>query len=512
MNWEELVKVALIGTDRSNLSEVTTKQLSGLGIDTSKEATQIILEGATLFSLMEKTGSFPKPWDKAIPSKAPAEKGTPCSKKSRNHLKLILRGNYPDLLPEFISHLVKNKKLLPLDLLPELLDESLSDHELWKELQDAIGQRGNWLIHQNPTWQKLSFVPDISLWETGKRDQRLQLLRYLREQNSKDAVSLIQSTWEQDDLQSKAKFVKALQINASKSDEPFLEHCLSNSRKEIRKAAAKVLAGIPDSKLCKRMFDQVVDLIDFRPSSAKKKEKLKIKLPDELTDNMIMDGIDPSSRWYKGGVKASRLGQMIATIPPQYWEDHFNKTSGEALKLFVKSEWSELSLQAISESTITYKNEAWAEEILLFWLDNFHKARWQHFNPIQLFNVLSPAVFNKIALININKKNSLVDEDEPLSLLLRSVHLPWQPTLSKTFIQIMQKWIAGETSKYWNGWHLRPILKKAALYTEPKLFDQLVKGWSSQAPAWNSWRKEIESFLSVLKFRKDMIETLEIQS
>jgi hypothetical protein len=511
MSWDELVKVALIGTDRSNLSEATKKELSDLGIDTSKEATFTVLEGAALLSLMQKTGGFPKSWDKPIPEKSPEEKGVQCSKKSRNHLKLILKGTFSELLPEFVSHLAKNDKLLPLDYLPELLDQSLRNKELWKALKRVIGKRGHWLIGQNQEWQTLSFQPDPAIWEIGTREQRVQLLLYIREQKSAKAIPLIQSTWAQDDLQTKARFVQALEINPSKADEYFLEECLTNSRKEIRTPAAKILSSIPESRLCQRIFEQTAALMEYKPATLPSKEKLIIKLPEELTDDMLRDGIDPSSRWLKGGVKASRLGQMISIIPPLLWEQYFEKNAGEVLQLFVKSEWSELILQAVTEAGILHKNIIWAEEILIYWLEKFEKENWQYFKPIGLINVISPQVFNKVALLHINKKNSLADEESPLSLLLSNVNLPWQDALSIAFINFMQKSIAGESTHYWNGWHLRPILKKAAMYTNPELFDLLAKGWSSHSYAWNSWEKEVDSFLSVLKFRKDLIQELEVK-
>ena len=512
MSWDELVKVALIGTDRSNLSEASKMELSELGIDTSKELTTTILEGAALLSLMQKTGGFPKSWTKPIPKKSPKETGTQCSKKSRNHLKLILKGVYGDLLSEFIIHLVKNKKLIPLDYIPDLLDQSLTNKEIWEVLKTAIGQRGYWLIEQNPNWQPLSYQPDLSIWEIGTKEQRLQLLFYIREQNPDEAIPLIQSTWDQDDLISKAQFVQALEKSASQADEVFLEECLNNSRKEIRKPAAKILAGIQESQLCKRFFDQTISLMEYHPTTTSKKENLIIKLPEELTDDMIRDGIDPSSKWFLGGAKASRLGQMIAVIPPHFWEQHFEKNTREVLQLFVKSDWSELILQAVTESAVLHKNLNWAEEILIYWMENFQNESWQYFNPISLFNIITPSVFNKIALLHINEKNSLVDEESPLSILLSNINLPWKNDLSIAFINAMQSWIAGETSHYWSGWHLRPILKKAAMYTNPELFDQLAKGWSAHSYAWNSWEKEVDSFLSVLKFRKDMIQELGINS
>jgi hypothetical protein len=508
MIWDEIVKVALIGTDRSNLSTAVQESLKQQGVDISKGPTKMLLDGAALYAQLQRSGSYPKPWAGALPDKASNESGTTCSRKSRSHLQLILKGEYLDLLPEFVYHLVKHKKLLPLDLLPSLLDQSKSNNDLWKVLRHAIGERGRWLIQQNPEWQALLFDPQIVDWETGTRDERFALLRYHREHDPAKAREYIQTTWQQDDLKSREQFLKILKTKASKYDEDFLENCLDDRRKEIRKTAASVLTHIPYSKRTDRIFNRLVDQMILNEKVGGKKEKIKIQLPEELSPSLIRDGIDPASRWFKGGVKASRFGQMIAIIPPKRWEVHFEKSATDTLHLFVKTEWSELLLQAVTEATVTHRDMEWAEAILLFWLDNYSKVRWQYFNPIQLFANIDEKVFNKVALIHIQQKSALLDEESPLSLLLRNVNLPWQDLLSTTFIQSMQGWIAGETSHYWSGWHLRPILKKAAIYSNPQLFEQLVKGWSSHSYAWNSWEKEVERFLSVLKFRKDMIEEL----
>ncbi len=508
MIWDEIVKAALIGTDRSKLPQAVQESLRKKGIDTTKEPTQVLLDAAALYAHLHKSGSYPTPWNKALPKKAPAESGSPCSKKSRSHLKLILKGEYLDILPEFIMHLVDHQKLLPLDLLPDLFDQCKNNRELWITLKDAVGSRGHWLIQQNAAWKDLAFDPTLVDWETGTRDERIALLEYLRENDPAKSRELLLSTWKQDDLKSRERFVKTLRINTTEYDEEFLEDKLDDRRKEIRIAAASVLTLIPGSKRTDRIFQRLINSMSYQAKDNGKKEKLKIQLPEELSPELIRDGIDPASRWFKGGVKASRLGQMLAIVPPKKWEDYFSKDAPAVLNMFVKTEWSELLLQAITEATITHKDMEWAEAILLFWLENFSKARWQYFNPIQLIASIDEKVFNKVALIHIKQKNVLLDEESPLSLLLRSVNLPWQDLLSKSFIQAMQAWIAGETSHYWSGWHLRPILKKAAIYTNPKLFDHLVKGWSSHSYAWNSWEKEVERFLSILKFRKDMIEEL----
>ena len=60
MHWNELVKLALLGTDRSSLSPAMKAELQGYGIDTDKEITEVILESAALYAPLQKAGYEPR--------------------------------------------------------------------------------------------------------------------------------------------------------------------------------------------------------------------------------------------------------------------------------------------------------------------------------------------------------------------------------------------------------------------------------------------------------------------
>ena len=66
MHWNELVKLALLGTDRSSLSPAMKAELQGYGIDTDKEITEVILESAALYAPLQKAGYEPKIWEQAL--------------------------------------------------------------------------------------------------------------------------------------------------------------------------------------------------------------------------------------------------------------------------------------------------------------------------------------------------------------------------------------------------------------------------------------------------------------
>ncbi|MEM6964209.1 MAG: DUF5691 domain-containing protein, partial [Bacteroidota bacterium] len=180
MTWPSLIKTALIGTDRSELPEETLIELKKYGIDIDANSAKVLLEGATIFAQMRKAGFQTKKWEGEIPLPALDDGAKICSKKSSDHLTMILNGTYDQALDEFIQHLIQNKKSLPPELLPELFEKCKSDQVLWEKLRFAIGERGHWLMEQNEDWHFLIGKAEHVAWEDGTKRERIALLQHLR--------------------------------------------------------------------------------------------------------------------------------------------------------------------------------------------------------------------------------------------------------------------------------------------------------------------------------------------
>jgi len=264
MIWKNLIKTAINGTDRTELSESTLAELKKLGVNIDDKPANVLLEGATLYAQMRKAGFQPQKWEGEIPLPAPKDKTKICSKKSSDHLAMILTGSYTEALDEFIQHLIENKKTLPPELLPELLEKCRNDKTLWKKLRFAIGERGHWLIEQNPDWQFLIGKEDHVEWENGTKQERIALLQHLRATQPDEALEHIESTWEEDDWQHQVDYLKTLEKNISLADEPFLEKCLDAKRKNIRRTAALLLEKIEGSELMNRMWERLQNLIKLK--------------------------------------------------------------------------------------------------------------------------------------------------------------------------------------------------------------------------------------------------------
>ncbi|MEM1122497.1 MAG: DUF5691 domain-containing protein, partial [Bacteroidota bacterium] len=309
MLWEELVKLALLGTDRSTLSPDVKAQLQAYGIDTDKEITEVVLESAALQAPLQKAGFQPIKWEGEDLAKSSEEELANCSPKSANHLNLILNGRYPFALTEFVQTIADHRKYLPHELLPELLDKCIKDETLWEKLRPIIGSRGNWLIQLNPTWQPLAMTVSEEKWELGTKEERVAMLKMLRQQAPTEGLQLLLSTWAEDGLSEKVALLKCLAVSLSDMDEVFLEECLDFPRKEIRDNAAKLLGQLPNSQLQQRIFAYLKDAITIGKENGQ--EKPQIILPALADKALIRDGINPKKKWKRGSATTGMLYQLV---------------------------------------------------------------------------------------------------------------------------------------------------------------------------------------------------------
>ena len=502
MVWKDIVKIALIGTERGQMSDSLKKELESFGINTNADSAEIILKASALLSKMKRAGYQPIKNTTVVAAPASAENQAICNKKSVRYLMLILSGNYKEALPEFLSVLAETGKRLPEEVLPDVLEMGKKKQEQWNLLRKIIGERGEWLVRQNPDWQYIIFNTDIEKWETGTKPERLALLRHWRTAEPQKAVEMLEATWKFENINDKLDFLKILNINLSISDEAFLEKSLDAKRKEERKLAAKLLSKLPESQLVQRMYARIEPLLTIQ------KKQLHVQLPNEINEAAQRDGIDIRTQWIRGGVKASRLGQMLAIIPPQMLETHFDRTPQKVLELYWKSDWRELLFQSVLESTAIHNNQFWTDTIFTFWHEKARKEDLSDFiNLTPLLGNISENLFNKIGMMGLSNANTLLEEGHPVIQLLKLSPHKWQPQLTKVFIIGLQSWMTSATA-YWSGWHYKAILKKAAYCSDPSLVSQLEMNWPRNQRIWGFWEKEVEEFLNVLRFRKEMLEEL----
>lgn len=502
MIWQEIVKTALLGTERSHLPNSTLQQLEALGVDIDEEETTVLLQAAAIFHQQQKVAAPLNDFCGELPQRVADESLKVCSVRSAHHLQLILNQSFEGVLDEFIFHLNENQKQLPPELLPDLLTASIKDEKLFQQLQPALGQRGTWLIQQNPEWQKLVVNDDPNTWLTGRIHERFALIRYLRKTAPELAITLLESTWKQESLSDKLTFLKLLPIGLNNNDESFLEQQLDNGRKEVRTAAAKLLIHLPKSGMVGRMYQRVEECLYFQS------QKLIIELPEEVSEEEKRDGIQVSATMYTGGMKASHFGQLLASVPPELWEIYLNKTTAESLQLFLRTDWRTTVLPALIRASVRFNNTNWAKAIIQYWLKTEEQEVWRQPIIKELILLLPTESFNQICMDYIDMQSDLIAEESAVAkLLLANVH-SWENRLTIAVVKGFQNWLNSTDNYFWNTWHYRELLQIAACRADVNLFEPLKTGWRFSTVGQLRWEKEIEQMLRTLLFRREMIQEL----
>ena len=95
------------------------------------------------------------------------------------------------------------------------------------------------------------------------------------------------------------------------------------------------------------------------------KDSFEVNPIDQIDEELQKDGINGSV--YSGvklGKRASVLGQMMASVSPDIWTDHFDLSPDSLLKLFVRNEWGEALIYGVGQATLSYQNSHWAAAII----------------------------------------------------------------------------------------------------------------------------------------------------
>ena len=153
---EDLYKTALLGTNRMTPSVSTLEKLREMGIETD-DATEAVLTGVGMLALALKAGHPLLEFISNMPLPCPEETKSYMTPKAAHYVKDVLDKKVPiftylqsPLFDLVAVCAVQNNKIVPVELLPLLLDRA------WQpSIRLLIGERGLWLAAQNPEWKKL---------------------------------------------------------------------------------------------------------------------------------------------------------------------------------------------------------------------------------------------------------------------------------------------------------------------------------------------------------------------
>lgn len=504
MQWEHLVKAALLGSERQNL---TLPLPSGDPLDDALsrlDATDpegALLGAAALLTLYRQAGRQPAISAAPLPIACPPDNLPECSPRAASHLATMLSGQYVDLLPEWLGLLRQRGQRVPPKHLHSLLDRGHQHNELRELVLPVLGQRGRWLAAHNAAWDYAIDIgtPDAEeRWQTGTRNARLSLLRRLRADEPDRARALLETTWAQDGAKERTAFLGVLQANLSMDDEPFLEAALDDRSKEVRRVAANLLARLPDSRLVQRTIEWVKPLLTFHKGSLLKSARPDVTLPEECTKDMQRDGVEPTPPDKAWGKQGWWLQQMLAMVPPAFWCQQWGIAADEAVKIVYKSEWTRVLRQGVAQATLRHQDAAWAEALLTIdaGLD------------VRLITVL-PAEQGEQIIVNMFP--DAFDSIEPLQIALQFLQqypFDWSRGLSKVLLENLQRKTRSKNKQSQLYWQLYQAFNLFAYRADTAVLDAALNAWTHEGDTWVMHDPRLRESFSILQFRHDMRQAL----
>jgi hypothetical protein len=465
--WERLVRAALLGTERQAAPEDTAGDPAldaAVAALSDRPAEARLLGTAALLDAWRRAGRRAGRTDAPAPPPAPQAEERVCGPHTAAMLRQVLAGGPQTLVAEWMALASGAGAAIPHELLPPVLDYGARHAAVRADVARALGARGRWLASLNPAWA-YAIGPTTEAaaadgWESGTGEERVRILRVVRQSDPAAGLALVRSTWATDASRDRAAFVDALSAGLGMDDEPFLESALDDKRKEVRVAAARLLGTLPGSRLVGRMTERLASLLRLHVPDGivarmrGQDPRIFVGLPAACDKAMQRDGIEPKPP-YGTGERTWWLHQMIAGVPPSVWSAAWGMDATACIAAARAGGEPGTLVRAWTQAAIRAGDAAWAEALLRAGADTS-----EHLSAQDLLAAVPPHRLEAVALERLGQVKQL-HGGSTVSRILESARVPWSPALTRAVLLALAP--ALDLTDY----SLREMLRVAANYVHP---------------------------------------------
>jgi len=491
--WTEIINTALIGCERKSLSlSPPADKLGGLLARFDQNDREgALLGAAAVVSLYERAGRLPLKDARPLPEACDPDDAPRCSERAMIHLAMMLRGEYQDLLPEWLAKVASAGQRAPEELLPPLLELGHVKPEFYEFITPTLGRRGRWLAAHNPDWRYAASSDEETFWENNKLAHKREFLELLRKQDPARARALLSKVWEQETPKDRAEYLRLFTHGLSSDDEPLLERALDGQWSLVRDPAASLLAALPDSAFVGRMIERAQQFVSFRQTKRGKVE-IEIILPAERDAGMIRDGITKTI-FSQPGERAGWLQQILEKLPLGRWQDWLQKTPQELLKIAQQSEWKDVLMNAWRQAAARSGDVEWIECLMAVGKKN---------EGIVKMLAALPLVQREKALANLLQKAFSSDSWEVFSSVLNLRRWQWSEEFSRQVIS----GVCLRIEKL-PDWMWRDFFTKIACCLNHRTLSEASIELIAAAQRLTK-RAQLDRFLGYLLFRHEMLKEI----
>ncbi len=354
MTWHELVDAALVGAGRAPLPDLPAALADLTPLD-DRDKGELFLTAAAVLSRARRAGLQPSlsAADAPAPALLDGELPLPPEAAQTRMRGLLSNGQRP-LIVDWLT-VAAGRFRVPDDALPALLE--LVRQNPQPELLDALGPRGRWLARLNPAWAQLAVreddvTPDDlqELWATSDLATRETLLQDVLRRARPLARALVDSTWATDKAAARQAWIIQLATDVGPEDEPLLERALDDRSVDVRRAAVRALAGLPQSRWQRAINEQAAQV--FTVTKGLLKRTITLTPPAEMPPELLRVGVTAAPPGT--GQQAWALQQLVANTDPSVWRDRHGLDAQALVKTVQKSEWSKPFLAGLAAASSRY--------------------------------------------------------------------------------------------------------------------------------------------------------------
>jgi hypothetical protein len=493
--WGQLVNSALLGTERTDLPDIPVAGPIAAVEERPTETRLLALAG--IEAATRRAGFVPRSDDGPLPEPAPPD---PRPVVSASAAWLLRRADeeYPELVPEWLALTAAAGKRPPDNELPRLLGLAARSKDVKTALAPLIGPRAEWLIAKMPELAAGLARPIADPEEAWARSstpvERALVIGELRAIDPSAGRELLEANWSELAPADRAFTIAELRAGLSLADEPFLDQALSDSRGEIRLAAAELLLQVDGSKLA-RIAEEIA-----RPTLARAsriRASLEAHPPTEWTPLMARLQI-PRQPPYRGNERAWWLRSLIGRVRPSHWEDWLGPPPQEAVALAAKSDDTDAIFSGWIDATVRFRDPRWAEDLLR--RDETQKPTpTGHDDPLHLLDVIPEPRQGQVAATLMRTADS-----EFAARVAAHTPAPWSDDVDAAVIRVMRK--EGQLiSKAFVD-----LARLAARRMSPRHADEL------EAVVIGEWGRHasypaLSTYLDTMRFRQRMAFAFEVE-
>lgn len=209
-------------------------------------------------------------------------------------------------------------------LLPAALNAGLRHVALRPAVLPVLGGRGQWLAAQNPDWKYACGSPPAvddassNIWLEGQHHQRLAWFAELRAHDAAQARDLLQAGLAELPAKERLDLVKTLDIGLHADDTALLTPLLKDRSREVRLAAARLLARLPQSAHAQQLQQWIAALLTQKKGMFSR--SWQIEPPASLDPSWAAAAIETQRPKDEAlGERAWWLYQLVRQVPLDWW-------------------------------------------------------------------------------------------------------------------------------------------------------------------------------------------------